>query len=484
MGAKFNTMNLSISEQDKTSLLGTLEVANLKFQKTYPGDKPDRQPVHTVYGGANLFKSDTTLKMGDVALKSLQTNAPNFCILAKVLKLENHEHLPHIEKDIAALTKKLDAMTEDQRKSEPAWLAYSVYNKIVKKLQVEAVEDFRIDFEDGFGNRPNDEEDATAVTAANELAEGMKNKTISPFIGIRVKPFTEDLKARGVRTLDIFLTTLLTATNGQLPANFVVMLPKVTIPEQVITMVKFFEIIEKKFNLSPGTLKMETMVEATQIIMDEEGRNPLMRIVRAGEGRLINAHFGTYDYTASCGITARYQTMAHSVCDFAHHMTKVALAHTGIFLSDGATNVMPVAPHRGDNLSTEQLIENRESVHNAWRIGFKHNTHSLINGLYQGWDLNPAQLPMRYAATYNFFLSSYSDAVFRLKTFVERAAISTLTGDIFDDAATGQGLLNFFLKAINCGAITEEEATATGLSLDEIRTRSFYRILEGRRNKK
>jgi hypothetical protein len=90
---------------------------------------------------------------------------------------------------------------------------------------------------------------------------------------------------------------------------------------------------------------------------------------------------------------------------------------------------------------------------------------------------------MRYAATYNFFLNSYEDAVFRLKTFVERAAVSTLTKDIFDDAATGQGLLNFFLKAMNCGAITEDEATATGLSIDEIRSRSFYRILEGRRKK-
>jgi hypothetical protein len=109
--------------------------------------------------------------------------------------------------------------------------------------------------------------------------------------------------------------------------------------------------------------------------------------------------------------------------------------------------------------------------------------HSLINGFYQGWDLNPAQLPMRYAATYNFFLSSYDDAVFRLKTFVDRAAISTLTGDIFDDAATGQGLLNFFLKAMNCGAITEEEATVTGLTLEEIRSRSFYKILQGRRTK-
>jgi hypothetical protein len=250
------------------------------------------------------------------------------------------------------------------------------------------------------------------------------------------------------------------------------------------TMVRLFEILEERNGLAPGTLKMETMVEATQIVMDEEGRNPLMRIIKASEGRCIAAHFGTYDYTASAGITAKYQTMSHPVCDFAHHMTKVALGGTGIFLSDGATNVMPIGPHKGDNLTEEQLEENRQAVYNGWRIGYSHTTHSLINGLYQGWDLNPAQLPMRYAATYNFFLSSYNDAVFRLKKFVERAAISTLTGDIFDDAATGQGLLNFFLKALNCGAITEEEALATGLTLDEIRSRSFYKILEGRRSSK
>ncbi|MEO6523654.1 MAG: phosphoenolpyruvate kinase [Mucilaginibacter sp.] len=476
-------MKLSISESDKTALLNTLGTANIEFQKKYPGDKPDRQAVHTVYGGANLFKSDTTVKMGEIALKNLQTYAPNFVTLANVLKLDGYEHLPHLEADIEKLTKKLDAMTEAKRKEESEWLAYSVYNKIVKKLQTEAVEDFRIDFEDGFGNRPDAEEDATAVNAANELALGMQNGTISPFIGIRIKPFTEDLKARGVRTLDIFLTTLFEKTKGKLPENFVVMLPKVTIPEQVVTLVNLFEIIEKANNLPAGYLKMETMVEATQIVMDDEGRNPLFRIIKASQGRCIAAHFGTYDYTASCGITAKYQTMSHSVCDFAHHMTKVALGGTGIFLSDGATNVMPIGPHRGDSLTFEQLKENRDSVHNAWRTGYTHTMHSLINGMYQGWDLNPAQLPMRYAATYNFFLSSYSDAVFRLKTFVERAAISTLTGDIFDDAATGQGLLNFFLKAMNCGAITEEEALATGLTLDEIRSRSFFRILEGRRKK-
>ncbi|MBC7826982.1 MAG: phosphoenolpyruvate kinase [Chitinophagaceae bacterium] len=475
-------MKFSIQEKEKESILNELRTANLKFQQIYPGDKPDRQAVHTVYGGANLFKSDTCIKMGEIALKNLQTYAPNFVVLAGVLKLDGYEYLPSAEKEVEELTQKLDQLSEAQRKKEPGWLAYSVYNKIVQKLNTEPVEDFRIDFEDGFGNRPDDEEDATAINVANELALGMQNKTISPFIGIRIKPFTEDLKHRGVRTLDLFLTTLLSKTKGRLPENFIVMLPKVTIPEQMKTMVRLLEILEERNGLQSGTLKMETMVEATQIVMDDEGRNPLLRIIRAGEGRCIAAHFGTYDYTASAGITAKYQTMAHPVCDFAHHMTKVALGGTGIFISDGATNIIPIGPHRADTLTYEQQTENREAVHRAWRLGFQHTTHSLINGLYQGWDLNPAQLPMRYAATYTFFLSSYEEALIRLRSFVERAAISTLTGDIFDDAATGQGLLNFFLRAMNCGAISEEETLQTGLTIEEIYSRSFYGILKDRRN--
>ena len=455
---------------EKERLMEELGKANRAFQASYPGDRPDRQPVHTVYGGANLFKRDTCVRMGGIALKNLRTFAPNFVEMARALLLEGHEDLPQTERGVEELDRQLEGMTEEQRRKEKAWLLWSVYNKVIKKLETEPVEDFRIDFEDGYGNRPDAEEDAVAISSAGELAAAMKNKTLSPFIGIRIKPFTEDLKHRSVRTLDLFVTELLKNTGGVLPENFVVMLPKVTIPEQVSTLVSLFKIIEKANGLAEGSLKMETMVEATQIIMDEEGRNPLFRIIRASEGRCIAAHFGTYDYTASCGITARYQTMGHPVCDFAHHMTKVALGGTGIFLSDGATNIIPVGP-------------DRESVHKAWRTGYGHTMHSLINGFYQGWDLNPAQLPMRYAATYMFFLSSLEDAVHRLKIFVERSAVSTLTGDIFDDAATGQGLLNFFLKAMNCGAIGEAAVLTTGLSLEEVRTRSFYKILEGRRSR-
>src|SRR5437762_6793152 len=218
-------MNFSIADNDKEALLSKLKNANLKFQQIYPGDKPDRQPVHTVYGGANLFKSDTCIKMGESALKSLQTYAPNFVVLANVLELDGHRSLPRKEKEIKNLLKKLDRQKESERKKQPAWLSYSVYNKIIAKLTTEPVEDFRIDFEDGFGNRPDAEEDATAIAAANELAKGMRHKTISPFIGIRIKPFTEDLKHRGVRTLDIFLTTLLEQTSGHLPENFIIMFP-------------------------------------------------------------------------------------------------------------------------------------------------------------------------------------------------------------------------------------------------------------------
>jgi citrate lyase beta subunit len=430
-------MKLSITQEQSDTVLNELRTYNLSFNNLYPGELPHRQPVHTVYGGANLFKSDTTQKMGKAALANLLTYAPNFTVLAKVLKLTHWEVLPCTAQEISEMETKLAKMEESSRKKEPAWLAYTVYQKIIAKLEREGVEDFRIDFEDGFGNRPDDEEDATAVNAAIELAKGMREKTISPFIGIRIKPFTEDLKYRGARTLDIFLTTLLEHSNGKLPDNFIVMLPKVTIPQQIEAIVKLFEILEQTHKLPENTLKLEMMVEATQAVMDADGKNPLFRIIRAGKGRCLAAHFGTYDYTASCNITAKYQTMDHPVCDFAHHMTRVALGHTGIMLSDGATNVMPVGPHRGNQLTIEQELENREVVHKAWKLGFEHTSHSLINGFYQGWDLHPAQLPMRYAATYTFFLESYEDAALRLRNFVEKAAQAILSGDVFDDVVIG-----------------------------------------------
>ncbi len=474
-------MKLSIPSQQKKGIFQELRKANLAFQKLYPGDSDKRQAVHTVYGGAHLFKYNTAPTLGKLALAHFKTYAPNFVVLAKALELPNHEALPELEADINLIDKQLSTLSTAEQKQYSAYLPYTIYHKIIDKLQREAVEDFRIDFEDGFGNRSDSEEDETAERTALAVAKGMKEGSLPPFIGIRIKPFTEELKERSVRTLDIFLSTLLAASGGKLPNNFIVMLPKVTIPEQITALVRIYEVLEKANNLPEGSLQLEIMVETTQSIMAADGTNPLRQFIIAGEGRCIATHFGTYDYTASCNITAKYQTMDHPVCDFAHHMTKVALAHTGIWLSDGATNVMPVGPHKGKDLTELQFLENQRVVHKAWKQGFKHIRHSLWNGFYQGWDLHPAQLPIRYAALYTFFLESYDDATARLKAFVEKAAQATLLGDIFDDAATGQGLLNYFLRALNCGAISEEEALATGLTIEEIQGKSFMKILENRR---
>jgi hypothetical protein len=226
------------------------------------------------------------------------------------------------------------------------------------------------------------------------------------------------------------------------------------------------------------------MVETTQSLVSSEGGVALPLLVQAAQGRCIGAHFGTYDYTAASEITAGYQTMSHPACDFARQMMKVALAGTGLFLSDGATNVMPVGPHKetlGRPLSSAQREENRAVVYRAWRLSYEHIRQSLRLGFYQGWDLHPAQLPVRYAAVYSFFYEGLEPAARRLRAFMEKTAQATLLGDVFDDAATGQGLLNFFLRGVSCGAITEEEAKSTGLTLEEIGTRSFLKILQGRR---
>jgi hypothetical protein len=432
-----------------------LRNANAAFNKLFPGESEARQPVQTVYGGAQLFKADSAKKLGAVALRSLQEYAPTPSAFSKALQLKG---------------------SPSQQKI--------LYNRIVEKLKREPVEDFRIDFEDGYGNRPDAEEDGHAASAAAEVAGGMAENLLPPFIGIRLKPFTEELKERSIRTLDIFVSTLAGRSGGKLPANFVVTLPKVVLPEQVSALVQLFELLESNLSLAPGSLKLEIMVETPQSIFNSRGECALPALIAAAKGRCVAAHFGVYDYTASCNITAAYQTMDHPACDFARHVMKVSLAGTGIWISDGATNVMPVGPHRpigGKALSPKQAKENRETVHRAWRLGYSHIMHSLRHGYYQGWDLHPAQFPVRYAAVYSFFVEGLDAASLRLKTFVEKAAQASLIGEVFDDAATGQGLLNYFLRGINCGAITESEAQATGLSLPEIRGRSFVKILANRK---
>lgn len=481
-------MKNSLTEESLRDLSTKLKQANDDFGAHYPGESGRRQPVHTVYGGAHLFKSDSAERLGALARRSLDQFAPDFLSFARAIQLPGAEELPDSLEDDGGLIAKLQSNPDGVRqKNKAAWLAHSIYNRVGEKLRREPVEDFRIDFEDGYGNRPDGEEDGHAASAAAEVAVGIPGESLPPFIGIRIKPFTEELRQRSMRTLDIFVSTLLEKSGGKLPGNFVVTLPKITIPEQVEALADIFDVLEKSNGLATGSLKMEMMIETTQSIIDARGRINLPLLLAAARGRCVAAHFGTYDYTASCSITAAHQHMMHPACDFAKHMMQVSFAGTGIWLSDGATNIMPVAPHRfnegGPPLTAEQIAENRTVVHRAWKLHYDHIQHSLVGAFYQGWDLHPAQLPTRYAAIYSFFLESLDAASERLKNFVEKAAKATLVGDVFDDAATGQGLLNYFLRALNCGALTEEEAVdLSGLTIAELRSGSFVKILKNRQN--
>jgi citrate lyase beta subunit len=440
----------TIPEKAFATFIDALDKANVVAAERFPGELARRQPVHTVYGGAHLFTGDAAQKLGRVALGALHEYAPDASSLADAIGIDRP-------------------------------LAARIYPRVVDKLTREPVEDFRIDFEDGFGNRPDEEEDRFARAAADEVAAGLAAGSLPPGIGIRIKPLSEELKRRSLRTFDLFLTRLLERTNGALPPNFVVTLPKITTPEQVAALASACDAFEYWRDIDAGSLRFELMIETTQSVFAADGSVALPRLIAEGGGRIVAAHFGTYDYTAACSITAAHQHMLHPACDFAKHVMQVALAGTGIWLSDGATNIMPVAPHRGAAPTDAQRDENRRAVHRAWRLHAEHVRHSLVTGFYQGWDLHPAQLPTRYAIVYAFFLEGLEAASDRLRNFVQKAAQATLAGEVFDDAATGQGLLNYFLRAMNCGAMTEPEAVEmSGLTLEELRGKSFARILKHR----
>jgi citrate lyase beta subunit len=409
-----------------------------------------RLPVHTVYGGAQLFKSETPTKLAQIARRSLDEFAPDESPFSHIFGM------PH---DLAA----------------------NVRARVQAKLSKNAVEDLRIDFEDGYGVRTGEEEDGHAISAADETAKAMGAAGLPSFFGIRIKALNSATGERAIRTLDLYLTRLAGAADGRLPDNFVVTLPKVCGPGEVSLLVSVLEELESASKLVRGSIGIEIMVETTRSLIAADGTFALRRIVEAAGGRCVAAHFGAYDYLSELGVTSSDQTLGHKACDMARGIMKLSLAGTEVDLVDGATNLMPVPRHRGAELSAEQSAENMAAVRAAWKLHYDNIRHALANGFYRGWDLHPAQMVARYAAVYAYFLESAAESSERLRNFVDKGARATMVGNNFDDAATGQGLLNYFRLAIDCGAMTEREVQErTGLAADDIRVRTFAELIENK----
>jgi hypothetical protein len=431
-------MRPTLSTRELASVRSGLGAANRALARAYPGDAPARQPVHTFISGAHLFAPDVSARLGAEAIAALDEHAPDGEALAGALNL-------------------------------PASLGDTIRARVMAKLNREPIEDFRIDFEDGYGTRPDAEEDAHAGSVAEQVGAAIAAGTLPPFVGIRIKPMSAELHGRSLRTLDLFVTALARVTGRRLPSNFAITLTKVMTPAHVAAAARACEALERRLKLPRGVLKLEVMIETPQAVVGSDGACAIHELVTAGKGRVRAALFGTYDYTTLCGISASWQHMRHPACDFAKELMRVSLAQTGVWLADGATSAMPVG--------------SRDAVHRSWKTQFDDISHSLANGFYQGWDLHAAQLPIRYAANAAFFLQARPAATARLRAFVDKATQATLIGDVFDDAATGQALLNFFVRGVSAGALTPDEARETGLSPEELQGRSFSKILSTRRNR-
>jgi len=449
----------------------------IKNGKTKPAEASGRVPVHVVYGGADRFSIDTPRKFGRIALGSIRTYAPNFAALANAFRLREAEHLPTFPKAVKKLEAALKAdAIKVKRKDRAAWFAWTVYQKTLEKLRREPVEDFRVDFEDGYGFRSEAEEDGHAVAAATELANAFKKRRTTAFTGFRIKSLAPETYGRAIRTLELFLSTLIDQTGGKLPDNFAVTLPKVTDSKQVKDLTRRLSKIEKDRKIAKDSIGIELMIETPDAIFDKRGRVAVASLIKAARGRCRSVHFGAYDYTAALGISASFQDIRHPACGFARSVIQAACAGLGVRVVDSVTTLMPVPVHRDETLTEAQRAENSRSVHAGWLKHFQNVSASMADGFYQSWDLHPNQLVAKYAAVYAFFLTEMDAQAARLKTFLGKATQASLTGNTFDDAASAQGIVNFFRNGFDCGAFTEEEIKKiTGISADDL-SKSFAEI--------
>ena len=369
----------------------------------FPGERPGRQPVHTVYVPANAFRADFAEQWGRAALAAVDEHADLF-----------------------------EAVVRDPE----------IVRLVRDKLAREPVEDVRIDFEDGY-TRGDDAEDADVVAAASALARAVRSDEAPPYRGIRFKSLEAPTRRRGIRTLTLFLADF-TEAGGRLD-DVVVTLPKITSVEQVLAMVELSTRLEQALGFAPRSVRFELQIETPQSILGPRGGALVAQMIHAGDGRVTALHYGTYDYSAYCGIPAAFQSMEHPVADHAKLVMQAAAAGTGVRLSDGSTNILPT----GDEAA----------VRRGWELHARLVRRSLERGYYQGWDMHPAQLPTRYAATYAFYREGFAAAADRLRTYLSRGG-----SNVMDEPATARALADFVVRGLDCGAVSASELEAgTGL---------------------
>lgn len=399
------------------SLNATMAEADRRLLGTYPGDDGRPQPVHSVYIPGGTYTVDTPALWGNLALELLETIAQ-----------------PRLFSEIMDI---------------PEHLAAEVLTRVITKLQTDPIEDLRVDFEDGFGHQSDSLEDSTVDETAATFSRAEATDSAPGSWGIRFKSLEAATRARGVRTLTRFLAGV--SKDGILPPSCIVTLPKVTDPSQVEAMTSVCEFVEVSLGLQSGVIRFEIQMETPQSIIGHDGRIVVPALLRAASGRCTSLHYGTYDYTASCGIAAPFQSLDHPASDFAKSIMQVSVADTGVRLSDGATINYPIG--------TE------EQIRHGLRLHSRLVRRSLERGYYQGWDMHPGQLVTRFATNFAFYRQGFVSAAERIARYAENPAASN------DEPATIRALAGFVRRAFHCGAVTAAELeAATGTTPGQLST--------------
>ncbi len=328
------------------ALDASLADADNALAKAYPGESGRRQPVHTVYVPADRYHASTLEEWGATAQEALATRLPDAGALAELLGVD-------------------------------ASIAAEVLPRVQAKLAREPIEDLRIDYEDGYGNRSDSDEDSAAIAGGAILRESNR----PPFVGIRFKSLEPATRRRGVRTLDLFLAPCSPAPACRTVSS--VTLPKVTHVDQVRAFVELCAALEAAHSWPPAPCASRSRSRHPKPCSPPTAAAPWPGWCMPG-GRVIGLHYGTYDFSAACGIAAPYQSLEHPIADHAKAVMQLAAAGTGVAISDGSTNIVPVG------------TDARSILRGACTPGSS-AAHSE-RGYYQGWDLHPLQLVTRYAA--------------------------------------------------------------------------------------
>lgn len=388
-----------LSDPARASIDAILSAVDAELDRAYPGDRAEKQPAHTVYVSAADVDADTPGTWGERAL--------------------------------AIADEAADVVTDLDRTS--------IASLVEARLRSQPIEDLRIDLEDGYGWRPDVVEDRDARAAGRTIATWSARPEQAPSVfGVRCKGLGATERARGLRSLELVLDGA-----GGVPDGFVFTVPKLRAAAQVDAVVMICEDLERAHGLPAEALRFELQIESPQALLGADGRATVAEAIHRGGRRLTGLHYGTYDYSAACGIVSSQQSLEHPVADHAKSVMLVAAAQTGVWVSDGSTQVAPVG--------------SAEVVEAALRRHHRLVTRSLERGFYQGWDMHPGHLLTRWLAVYGFFRSAMSPAVTRLQSYFDRQS-----AEFVDEPATAQSLALVVLRGLSVGAFTEADLLAVG----------------------